>query len=807
MTHRSLLMLLVALFALALPSLLPAQEPAKATEAAAPSVAPQNISLTQIADQAAATEKLIGQLSGIAVQPLDLELLADQLTNARKQILSLQVDAASLINNSRANIDQLNANQNQWRFINEQLLRAQQRFKARASELEGALSQLSNEEDRWQQIKTQAENNSELNYKGTDINNSISSISRARKLLTAPLQETISMDKDCQELINIIDQELIALKSSESYLRDNLFRNFQHPIWKMSSEDLKPQSNNEQSLSNKEKLAIFYLKQNTNRIAIVFAIILMVGFFIWRVRVNTKRKKEAQMGLAMQLPLVDRPISTMISIGVASASLILPNPPQLIYTCMSLLLFIPVIRLGFPRLLPIMHPLAWLVSVFFIINTLSIHTHSIPGLQRLWLLASATIGLIGCSHALIKFTASDERKSFEWRFLRAAVWLALFATLAAVIGCITGAVSLAQFLITGVAYSAYAGLWLVVVAGVIGDLMTAAIYMPSSNSSLLISRNRITILRFIRKLTNAVCLFSWINFALKRLALRDSIVDTAQQIINKDLSIGSISFSLGDMLSVVFTIWLSFKISQLLRFVLVEDIAPRAKWARGVPEAVATLTQYCIVLAGFMTAVSIAGIDMSKLTIMAGALGVGIGIGLQDVVNNFTSGLILLFEQKIKQADIIQCSGVNGKVANIGMRCSVVRTFDGAEVIVPNGQLVSAQVINWTHSDQERRITIPIGVAYGTDPQLAIDTLVKVAQENSDVLDDPQPLAFFVRFGPSSMDFELRAWVNNGEIINEINSRLCLAIYKQFQAAGISIPFPQQDIYLRSMPEGFGYKL
>ncbi|MBK8288601.1 MAG: mechanosensitive ion channel [Cellvibrionales bacterium] len=237
--------------------------------------------------------------------------------------------------------------------------------------------------------------------------------------------------------------------------------------------------------------------------------------------------------------------------------------------------------------------------------------------------------------------------------LRAAVWLALFATLAAVIGCITGAVSLAQFLLTGVAYSAYAGLWLVVVAGVIGDLMTAAIYMPSSNSSLLISRNRITILRFMRKLTNIVCLFSWINFALKRLALRDSIVDTAQQIINKDLSIGSISFSLGDMLSVAFTIWLSFKISQLLRFVLVEDIAPRAKWARGVPEAVATLTQYCIVLAGFMTAISIAGIDMSRLTIMAGALGVGIGIGLQDVVNNFTSGLILLFEQKIKQADII----------------------------------------------------------------------------------------------------------------------------------------------------------
>ncbi len=789
------------LFTLSLP--VSSQEPAPAPTSSAAPVAQPTVSLTQIADQTIATQKLVGQLANVATQPLDLEILSDQLINARKQIKSLQIDAAALINNSRASIDQLNANQNQWRFINEQLLKAQQRLKARAAELESAISQLTIEEDRWQQIKTQVSATPELNYNGTDINDAFSSTSRIRKLLTAPLQETLGMDKDCQELIDVIDQELLALKGSERYLRDNIFRNFQEPIWEISADDFKNQSSNEQSLTNKAKLSLFYLKQNTNRLFVVIAIILLVGFFIWRVRVNTKRKQEDQMGLALRLPLVDRPFSTMISIGVASATIILPNPPQMIHTGLSLLLFIPVIRLGFPRLLPIVRPLAWLVSIFFIINSLSIHVHSVPALLQMWLLVSATIGMIGCINALMKFSASDDRKSFVWRFLRATVWLALFAALAAAIGCIIGAVTLAQFLLTGVAYSAYAGLWLVVVAGVINDLFTAAIYMPSSNSSLLISRNRPTILRFINQLTNTVCLISWINFALKRVALRDGLLDTLQQIINKELSIGSISFSLGDFLSVAFTIWLSFKISQLLRFILVEDVAPRAKWARGVPEAVATLTQYCIVLAGFMTAISMAGIDMSKLSIMVGALGVGIGIGLQDVVNNFTSGLILLFEQKIKQADIIQCSGVNGKVTNIGMRCSVVRTFDGAEVIVPNGQLVSAQVINWTHSDQERRISIPIGVAYGTDPQLTIDTLVNIANENSDVLNNPAPLAFFVRFGASSMDFELRAWINNGDIINEVNSRLCVAIYNRFKEIGISIPFPQQDIYVRSLPDNF----
>ncbi|HSC75369.1 MAG TPA: hypothetical protein VLB90_03930, partial [Pseudomonadales bacterium] len=103
-----------------------------------------------------------------------------------------------------------------------------------------------------------------------------------------------------------------------------------------------------------------------------------------------------------------------------------------------------------------------------------------------------------------------------------------------------------------------------------------------------------------------------------------------------------------------------------------------------------------------------------------------------------------------------------------------------------------------------RRITIAIGVAYGTDPQLAINTLIGVARDNGDVLDDPAPVAYFVRFAPSSMDFELRAWVNNGEMINDINSRLCVGIYNQFKAAGINIPFPQQEVYLRNVPENLG---
>lgn len=793
---------LIPLLAMVLPSGAQVVTPAPSTTSgssasAPPSAPPETITLTELAEQALATEKLVQQLATLAAQPLDFEVLSDKLTMTRKAISTLQAQSSELMSDKKSTLEKIRANQTQWKFVKTQLIQDQEKLRQRSLDLENGIAQLTIQEERWQKIKSQLQEAPDLDYDDADVKKSTNSLSNTRKMLTTPLQEALTLDKEWQELIDITDQEQMALKSSESYLRNNLFTNIQTPIWQLDDSDFSIQDSAAQSTRIQLKLTRHYFSQYAYRTILIFTVTTGIILFIWRLRVRSKQTQEKQVGISLRLPLIDRPVSTIIGVSLALALLLYPYPPQLIKSILTLLLFIPVTRLGLSRLPKIMRPLAWLVSIFFVINTMSTLTEAIPALQRLWMLGSATVGLTVCIHALIKLSTLDGHNSFLWRLLRLSIWLAMAAALIAIGGSIFGALTLAQFLITGVAYSAYAGLCVVVLAGIINDLAVAAIYMPASASSRLISHNRPLIVKNIGKLTTIACSLIWIHFTLDQFALWDSLTEAAWKTLGQKLTIGSISVSLSDIFSVTITIWLSFKIAQLLRFILIEDIAPRAQWARGVPEAISTLTQYCIVLAGFMTAISVAGIDMSKLTIMAGALGVGIGIGLQDVVNNFTSGLILLFEQKIKQADIIQCSNINGKVTHIGMRCSVVRTFDGAEVIVPNGQLVSSQVINWTHSDQERRISIPIGVAYGTDPQLAIDTLIKAARENTDILTEPAPVAFFVRFGPSSMDFELRAWVNNGEIINEINSRLCIAICNLFKEADIEIPFPQQEVHVR----------
>ena len=253
------------------------------------------------------------------------------------------------------------------------------------------------------------------------------------------------------------------------------------------------------------------------------------------------------------------------------------------------------------------------------------------------------------------------------------------------------------------------------------------------------------------------------------------------------------------MLAFGVTIWAATWIARLIRFVLDEDVLPNAGLARGVPYALSQSVRYVVLLLGFLLAISAAGLDVTRVALLVGALGVGIGIGLQDVVNNFVSGFVLLFERPVQKGDTVQVEDVLGEVKRIGMRSSTVRMWTGAEVILPNSHLISEAVINWTLSDRMRRIEISIGVAYGTDPERVQDLLLEVAAAHPDLLEDPKPIALFLAHGESSLDFELRVWTGNLATWVELKSELTVAVNRALREAGIRIPFPQRDLHLRSV--------
>jgi small-conductance mechanosensitive channel len=212
------------------------------------------------------------------------------------------------------------------------------------------------------------------------------------------------------------------------------------------------------------------------------------------------------------------------------------------------------------------------------------------------------------------------------------------------------------------------------------------------------------------------------------------------------------------------------------------------------------LVGYVIVAYGFFIALGAAGVDLGQFGLIAGALGVGIGFGLQGIVANFIAGIVMAFERPIQVGDTIQLGTMMGDVIHIGVRASTIKTFDGSEVIVPNSSLITNDVTNWTLSNRRRRYDINVGTAYGSDPNKVLELIYKVANDHQDVAKTPAPWALFDGFGDSSLNFRVRIWttIDNGLTTK---SEVTVGIYNALKEAGIEIPFPQRDIYIKSLPK------
>ncbi len=205
-------------------------------------------------------------------------------------------------------------------------------------------------------------------------------------------------------------------------------------------------------------------------------------------------------------------------------------------------------------------------------------------------------------------------------------------------------------------------------------------------------------------------------------------------------------------------------------------------------------------LVGLVIGLQSAGVDLSSLVVVGGAVSVGVGFGLQTVPNNFISGLILLVERPIKLGDRVEVGEINGDVVRIAARSTWVRTNDNVVIVVPNSEFVSNRITNWTANDRQVRSSVPVGVSYGSNPEEVRDVLIKVAQDHPDVLDQPDPEVRFVAFGDSSLDFELRVWTNKRvQTPKTLTSEGLFSILRPFRERGIEIPFPQRDVHLKSV--------
>ena len=264
-------------------------------------------------------------------------------------------------------------------------------------------------------------------------------------------------------------------------------------------------------------------------------------------------------------------------------------------------------------------------------------------------------------------------------------------------------------------------------------------------------------------------------------------------------TIGKTEITLWTIVYFFFLTVILFYVTGKLRRWIVYKLLAKSKIDLGVRIATGTIFRYIILAIGLIIVLQTVGVDLSTLTILAGALGIGIGFGLQNITNNLVSGIIILFERPIKVGDRIEVGKVSGDVVRISIRSTTIITNDNISIIVPNSEFISSTVINWSHIDRNIRLNFPVDVSYNEDPQKVRKLLLEVAEENTGVLKEPKSDVLFDKFGDSSLVFNLRVWTR--EYINRpgvLKSQLYYAIFEKFKKNGIKIPFPQRDVHIKN---------
>jgi small-conductance mechanosensitive channel len=550
-----------------------------------------------------------------------------------------------------------------------------------------------------------------------------------------------------------------------------------------------------------DELAEYVRSHATELVLHAVVLVALVAGLVWARR-RVRPWVAEQPSLAPAALPFEYPIATAVVVSVLVSGWIYSQMPRVLGALLgaaALVATVLILRRLLERpLLPALYALV----LFYFVDLLARVLQTVPAASRTLLLVE-TLGAIVFLAWLARRPVTQAEGGGASRTERVVQYAALaaFAVFAvALVANTLGYVSLARIVVTAVLTSAYAGLVLFAVVRIADGLVMFALRVrPLALLGTVRAERRLIRFRAVRVVRWAAA-FVWVLVTLELLTVREAVVGSITRAFAAELVVGSIHVSLGDAVAFVAVIWLAVMLSRFLRFVLEADVYPRAQFARGIPYAMSTLLHYVVLLVGFIVALGAIGIDMTRFTILAGAFGVGLGFGLQNIVNNFVSGLILLFERPVKVGDTVQLGEHFGDLKRIGLRASVVRTPDGSEVIVPNGQLISAEVINWTFSDQRRRLDVDVGVAYGTEPERVIVLLVDAARAHPDVAAEPAPDALFVRFGESSLDFQLRAWTGRYDRWQRVKSELMLAVNAALRDAGIEIPFPQRDLHVHSLP-------
>jgi potassium-dependent mechanosensitive channel len=768
------------------------------------------IAMADVATRAMEVTNLIRGFTAKFGSSTEMETIRQRLPGVSRMI-DTQADVTKMMLEQMPSLAALQAQQQLWQGIQHQVTAWLNALTMRAGQLQEALTQLADLEKTWALTRTAAQASKAPGPVVQQIDATLSVLEAAQGRLQAQRAAVLNIQSSVADEAAGTENALAQIAKAQQTAVGGILTRDRPPIW---SADLWAQARTSLPFRGREIAAACwedisqYLFHPSRGLPLHAGIFVALALILCAARRRLDRWIADGAGASSAAMVFERPYTAaLIGAMLAGAGTFSPAPPT-VRLVLEVVALAPMIRLIRPMVHPLLIPGLYTVLVLFALDTVrqAFGDVVLIGQSILVLEALGGIVMLRLLHlSRLQRSPVEAAGSSRPRGMEVVSALVLLMLSVGLLAGLFGYMRLARLLVASVLAGGALALTLYAVLRVFGGAVAFALHVWPLRLLEMVKHHRILLERRIYRLMVWVAILAWLSRYLDYVGLLQPVLSLGSSILATRLDRGSISTSVGEILEFFLTVWAAYLLSGFIRFVLQEDVYPRIGVPKGMSYATSSLIHYVLLALGFVVGLAVLGVKLSQVSVLAGAFGVGIGFGLQSIVNNFVSGLILLFERPVHVGDTIELGDLLGKVRRIGIRASIVHTWQGADIIVPNSQLVSDQVTNWTLSDQLRRIDLQVGLNYSAAPQEVIRVLEAVAAAHPLVLKEPAPKALFVDYGDNSINFELRAWTDQFDKWPRIRSDLAVALYDAAHEAGMSFPFPQREVRLLNDAEGVSH--
>lgn len=747
---------------------------------AEPAAAPQSISIADIAVQAETALSRVRQIE-------NKSRIDDLIETANDEIPAMTRDTAYRMREMRQQLarnpplETIRALEGEWREIDLRVTSLTRELTRAVLQLDRDIGELETMNATWTatyKAAAEAAAPHEVLERVQDVSNSIEA---ARKKVLGNRAMVLALQGKSADIGSLAAQSRQALAEASDRAVTRLLYRDNPPLWSSSSwqqpvDGFMKEVRENLSAQSAALTDYLYLHQRSVMFHLLFLSGLVAALTFARTKINKLSRTDESLKRASKV--YEMPIVSAMLIAMFASTWFYPRPPRVLWIIISIVGAVPVLVFARRVIDSSLYSVLYAVIGFYLADRLRLVFATLPGISRWLFLIEALLIMLFISYTLRR--PESRARSPAWRVIRFGCWLTLLLITLALVENIAGYVRLADLTVHTILGSAYTALVLYAITHVGEGLLQGLFHVPPISMLGMVRRHKMLLSRRINRWIKWAAFLFWLTLSLQMPGLLRPLISFVQSVWQASVRIGSLTMSVGAVLSFFLIIWLAYLLSRLVRFVLEEEIYPNLSLDRGLPYAISMMLHYILLFSGLVLALGAIGVDMTKFTIVAGAFSIGIGFGLQNIVNNFVSGLIVLFERPVKVGDTIQIGDVVGRVQHIGIRASIIHTTAGAEFIIPNGKLISDNVTNWTLSNQLRQITVPVITKPDVNVVQLKTLLLDIARQNKLVIQTPSPEALFIKRGIDSFEFELRVWTDaldawlevKSDLITEINEAL-----------------------------------